>query len=137
MNSICTLLGRYINDSSHSESDYILDCPLLFNETSSSASSETLPVTSDAGALLCSVFSEQIAQTTCLVRFKNLLSSLKHTPEKQRNKKEVESNPQKYRNGKEKSLPDQFRSVEMSHIAKPHRPLQTVMCSGNTQTEFC
>lgn len=137
MNSICTLLGRYINDSSHSESDYILDCPLLFNETSSSVSSKTLSVTSAAGALLCSAFSEQIAQTKCLVMFKNLLFSRKHTPEKQRNKKEVESNPPKNRNREEKSLPDQFWLVEMPHIAKPHRLLQSVMCSGNKQTEFC
>lgn len=93
VNSICTLLGRYINDSSHSESDYILHCPLLFNKTSSSVSSKTLPVTLAAGALLSSAFSEQIAQTKCLVRFKNLLSSQKHSPEKQRNKKQVESDP--------------------------------------------
>lgn len=92
VNSICTLLGRYLNDSSHSESDYILHCPLLFNETSSSVSSKTLPVTLAAGALLCSAFSEQIAQTKCLVRFKKLPSSQKHSPEKQRNKKQVESN---------------------------------------------
>lgn len=82
MNSICTLLGRYLNDFSHYEPDYILHCPLLFNETSSSVSSKTLPLTLAAGALLYSAFFEQIAQTKCIVRLKNLLSSQKHSLEK-------------------------------------------------------
>lgn len=102
LNCICTLLGRYLNESSHSESDYILHCPLLFNETSSSVSSKTLPVTLAAGALLCSAFSEQIAQTKCLVRFKNFLSSQKHSAEKQRNKKQVDPTLNKWKQKGEK-----------------------------------
>lgn len=57
VNSICTLLVRYLNNSSHSESDYILHCPLLVNESSSSVSSTTLPVTLSVGAFLSSAFS--------------------------------------------------------------------------------
>lgn len=71
--SICNILRRYINDSSNFESDCILYCPLLFNETSSSVSS-TLAMTLAAESLLSSAFSEQIAQpksgsrTSCLPR---------------------------------------------------------------------
>lgn len=90
--SICNILRRYINDSSNFESDCILHCPLLFNETSSSVSS-TLAMMLAAESLLSSAFSEQIAQPKCLVRFKNLLSSQKYFSEKQRSKKQVESNP--------------------------------------------
>lgn len=115
VNSICTLLGRYINDCSHSESDYILHCPLLFNETSSSVSSKTLPLTLAAGVFLCSAFSEQIAQTKCLLRFKNLLSSQKHSPEKQRNKKQVEFNP-KQMETERRSLPDPNFDCRKCHM---------------------
>lgn len=59
--SICNLC-KYINDCSNFESDCILHCPLLFNETSSSVSS-TLAMTLAAGSLLCSAFFEEIAQT--------------------------------------------------------------------------
>lgn len=59
----------------------ILHFPLLFNETSSSVSS-TLAMTLVAGSLLCCAFSEEIAQTKRLVRFKNLLSYQKYFSEK-------------------------------------------------------
>lgn len=90
--SICKLLCRCIYNSSNFERDCILHCPLLFNETSSSVSS-TLAMTLAPGSLLCSAFSEQIAQTKCLDRFKNLLSYQKYFSEKQRKKKQVESSP--------------------------------------------
>lgn len=90
--SICNLLCRYINESSHFESDCILHCPLFFNEISSSVSS-TLAVTLAAGSLHCSDFSEQIVQTKCLDRVKNILSYQKYSSKKQRKKKQVESNP--------------------------------------------
>lgn len=88
--SICNLLCRYINYSSHFESDCILRCPLYLMRLPVSL---TLAMTLAAGSLLCSAFSEQIAQTKCLHRFKTTCLTRNTFQKSRERKKQVESNP--------------------------------------------